>query len=59
MLAIVFSTAALEPFADLRHGDHGPHADDHAQGREGRSHLVPPQIAQGRAQCKAEPGSRR
>ena len=36
--------------ADLGHGNHRAHADDHAQGGQGRAHFVPPQGAQGRAE---------
>ena len=34
--------------ADLHHGDHRADGDDHAQGAQGRSHLVPPQGVHGR-----------
>ena len=43
MLAMVFRMRDLRAVADLRHRDYGSHADNHAQGRQGRSHRVPPQ----------------
>ena len=42
-----FLDGRFRAFADFGHGDHGPHADDHAQGRQRRAHLVPPQGPQG------------